>query len=100
VIAGKAVPADGRATCFGYVQTYDTKPKRRLFEVLKTQGMTANQQITFLTDGGEDIRDLPLYLNPDIGNQRNQILLNARVVCRGASAATTAPSHSGPGIAR
>jgi hypothetical protein len=65
VIAGKAVPADGRATCFGYVQTYDTKPKRRLFEVLKSQGMAANQQVTFLTDGGEDIRDLPCYLNPD-----------------------------------
>ena len=25
--------------------------------------MQANQQVTFLTDGGEDIRDLPLYLN-------------------------------------
>ena len=63
VIAGKAIPADGRPACFGYVQTYDTKPKRRLFEVLKSQGMQANQQVTFLTDGGEDIRDLPLYLN-------------------------------------
>lgn len=64
VIAGKAVPAEGRATCFGYVQTYDTKPKRRLFEVLKSHGMQDNQQVTFLTDGGEDIRDLPCYLNP------------------------------------
>jgi hypothetical protein len=63
VIAGKAIPADGRPACFGYVQTYDTKPKRRLFEVLKAQGMQANQQVTFLTDGGEDIRDLPCYLN-------------------------------------
>ena len=63
VIAGKAVPAEGRASCFGYVQTYDTKPKRRLFEVLKDQGMQANQQVTFLTDGGEDIRDVPCYLN-------------------------------------
>jgi hypothetical protein len=52
VIAGKAVPTQGRATCFGYVQTYDTKPKRRLFEVLKSQGMADNQQVTFLTDGG------------------------------------------------
>ena len=26
--------------------------------------MQANQQVTFLTDGGEDIRDLPRYLNP------------------------------------
>jgi hypothetical protein len=41
-----------------------SKPKRRLFEVLKSQGMQPNQQITFLTDGGEDVRDLPLYLNP------------------------------------
>jgi len=26
--------------------------------------MQANQQVTFLTDGGEDIRDLPRHLNP------------------------------------
>lgn len=64
VIAGKAMPADGRSSCFGYVQTYDSKPKRRLFEVLAAQGMQANQQVTFLTDGGEDIRDLPRHLNP------------------------------------
>jgi hypothetical protein len=64
VIAGKSMPADGPAKSFGFVQTYDTKPKRRLFEVLKSQGMQSNQQITFLTDGGEDVRDLPLYLNP------------------------------------
>ncbi|MGH3869286.1 MAG: hypothetical protein ACRDQ4_24910 [Pseudonocardiaceae bacterium] len=76
VIAGKSMPTDGPAKCFGYVQTYDKKPKRRLFEVLTSQGMQANQQVTFLTDGGEDIRDLPLYLNPPIGNHRNQDLLN------------------------
>jgi hypothetical protein len=46
------------------VQTYDSKPKRRLFDVLAAQGMQANQQVTFLTDGGEDIRELPHYLNP------------------------------------
>jgi len=27
--------------------------------------MAANQQVTFLTDGGEDIRELPRFLNPD-----------------------------------
>jgi len=32
--------------------------------VLASQGMQANQQVTFLTDGGEDIRDLPRHLNP------------------------------------
>lgn len=29
---GKSMPTDGPAKCFGFVQTYDTKPKRRLFE--------------------------------------------------------------------
>ena len=32
--------------CFGFVQTFDTKRKRRLFEVLKSQGFQMNQQIT------------------------------------------------------
>ncbi len=26
--------------------------------------MQTNQQVTFLTDGGDDVRELPLYLNP------------------------------------
>ena len=46
VIAGKSMPTDGPAKCFGFVQTFDTKPKRRLFEVLKSQGMQMNQQVT------------------------------------------------------
>ena len=50
-IAGTSMPADGDAK-IAYVQAFDTKPKRRLFEVLKAQGMAANQQVTFLTDGG------------------------------------------------
>ena len=64
VIAGKSMPAEGPSKCFGFVQTYDPKPKRRLFEVLRSQGMQENQQVTFVTDGGEDVRELPLYLNP------------------------------------
>jgi hypothetical protein len=64
VIAGKSMPTKGPPKCFGFVQTYDTKPKRRLFEVLKSQGMQMNQQVTFVTDGGDDVRDLPLFLNP------------------------------------
>lgn len=65
VIAGRATPAGGHPKCFGFVQTYDTKPKRRLFDLLAAQGMTANQAITFITDGGDDVRDLPLYLNAE-----------------------------------
>jgi hypothetical protein len=51
--------------CFGLVRTFDTKPKRRLFELLKGQGMQMNQQLVFLSDGGERVRDLQEYLNPE-----------------------------------
>jgi len=58
------VPADGAAKCFGFVTSYDTKPKRRLAELLKAQGLQMNQAITFLSDGGDNVRDLQLYLSP------------------------------------
>ena len=51
--------------CFAFVQTYDKKPKRRLFEMLRSQGLQMNQQVEFLSDGGEDVRNLQLYLHPE-----------------------------------
>jgi hypothetical protein len=54
----------GGQAASAWVQTYDEKPKRRLYELLRSQGMQDNQQVVFLTDGGEDIRDIPRYLNP------------------------------------
>ena len=70
VIVGKSILAFRRddeddipsSKCFGFVQTLDEKPKRRLFEVLKSQGLQMNQQLTFLSDGGDTVRDLQLYL--------------------------------------
>jgi hypothetical protein len=73
VIAGKSLLAFKRgeesqepvsSKCFAFVQTVDQKPKRRLFEVLQSQGHQLNQQITFLSDGGDTVRELQLYLNP------------------------------------
>jgi hypothetical protein len=64
-VTGTSTPTGGGpAKTFAYVQTYDSKPKRRLYELLRSQGMQDNQQVVFLTDGGEDIRDIPRYLNP------------------------------------
>lgn len=65
VIAGKSVPAEGSARRFAFVHKYDTKPRRRLFEVLKSQGLQMNQQVEFLSDGGETVRDLQSYLSPE-----------------------------------
>ncbi len=78
-IVGKSVTAAGEATCFGFVQGYDTKPKRRLFEILRAQGMQMNQQVTFLTDGGDDVRDLPLYLNPQAEHLLDWFHVTARI---------------------
>jgi hypothetical protein len=64
LIVGKSVPADGTAKCFGFVTSYDTKPKRRLADLLQAQGLQMNQAITFLSDGGDNVRDLQLYLSP------------------------------------
>jgi hypothetical protein len=65
VVTGRSTPTEGGAgKCFAFVQTFDDKPKRRLYELLRSQGMQDNQQVVFLSDGGEDVRHLPEYLNP------------------------------------
>jgi hypothetical protein len=73
VIVGKSVlefkrddpEAEQSKKCFGFVQTFDEKPRRRLFELLKSQGMAMNQQVTFLSDGGDDVRNVQQYLSPE-----------------------------------
>jgi hypothetical protein len=44
VIAGKILREEGDPKCFAFVPNYDTKPKRRLFEALKSQGLQMNQR--------------------------------------------------------
>jgi hypothetical protein len=64
VIVGRSVPEDRDARYVGLAHGYDSKPKRRLFDVLKSQGLQANQDVTFLTDGGEEIRALTEFVTP------------------------------------
>jgi hypothetical protein len=49
---------------FGFVQTLDTKSKRRLYEVLHSQDFQMNQEITFLADGDDTLRQLQLAMRP------------------------------------
>ena len=73
VIAGRSVVTFRRdpensvppSKCFGYVQTYDSKPRRRIWELMQSQGMQENQQVVFLSDGGEDVRQVREYLHPN-----------------------------------
>jgi len=55
------IPSEKR---FGFVQSYDTKPRRRLWELMKSQGMQENQQVLFLSDGGDSVRNLQAFLHP------------------------------------
>ena len=72
VIAGKSIVAFKReeaeahpsAKRFAFVQTYDTKPRRRVWELMKSQGLQENQEVLFLSDGGETVRNLQAYLHP------------------------------------
>ncbi len=63
-IVGRSMPEDGAPRYLGLAHGYDQKPKRRLFDLLRSQGLQANQDVTFLTDGGEEVRALTEYVTP------------------------------------
>ena len=65
LIVGRSMPDDRDPRYVGLVHGYDRKPKRRLFELLKAQGLQANQDVTFLTDGGEEVRSLTELVTPE-----------------------------------
>lgn len=65
LIVGRSMPEDRPNRYVGLVHGYDRKPKRRLFEVLKSQGLQPNQDVTFLTDGGEEVRSLTQMITPE-----------------------------------
>ncbi len=65
VIAGKSFSKSKEAKRFGFVQKYDEKPRHRLMDALQRQGMQANQQISFLSDGADNVRDLQYLMYPE-----------------------------------
>ena len=64
VMVGKSMAEDRGDRYFGLVQSFDQKPKRRLREVLCDQGLQMNQEITFLTDGGDSVRNIAAETSP------------------------------------
>lgn len=86
VITGKSIPDQKRAKCFGFVQDYDTKPRRRVFEVLRSQGLQANQSIEFFTDGAPTLRSLTTYLNPESTHILDWFHLTMRITVLNQSA--------------
>ena len=64
VIVGKSIPADRPDRYIGLVQSHDTKPRRRLHDVLKDQGWQENQPVRFMTDGADTVRNLTRDMAP------------------------------------
>jgi hypothetical protein len=102
VIAGKVLKPEGASKCFAFVPHVETRPKRRLFEVLKAQGLQANQRVEFLTDGGDTVRELPRDLSPESEHWLDWFHVTMRLTVLGqmtrGSAAEQAPGPA-PGDA-
>jgi hypothetical protein len=68
VIVGKSMAEERDDRYFGLDRNQDAAPKRRFCEVLRRQGLPADQPVTVLTDGGDSIRalvdDLPAGSEP------------------------------------
>ena len=64
VMVGKIMPKNQPNRYIGFVQNHDTKPRRRLYQMLKDQGWQENQHITFMMDGGDTVRNLALEMAP------------------------------------
>ena len=61
----KSVQSCKTAKVFGLVSSQDDKPKRRLYETLKSQGIKDSDGVCFLSDGGESLKKLQTNINPN-----------------------------------
>ena len=64
VVVGKSMVRGRRDRYFGLVQTYDDQPKRRIANVLREQGLSMTEEVTFLTDGADNVRKLAIDMSP------------------------------------
>lgn len=64
VVVGKSIVGDQSNRYFGLVQTHDYQPKCRVASVLREQGLPTDQDITVLTDGADNVRNLAVDMSP------------------------------------
>ena len=71
VIVGKSVvdpDEDGGVSPvrrFGFVVGHDDRPRRRLHELLLEQGVGMDREVTFMSDGGRNVRNLQWDMRPN-----------------------------------
>jgi len=65
VIVAKSFSKTESPKRLGFVQALDKKPERRLLKMLRNQGLQENQQISFLSDGADNVRELQQLMHPE-----------------------------------
>ena len=97
VIVGQSVPDERDPRYVGLAHTYDAKPKRRLFDLLRSQGLQANQDVTFLIDGGEEVRALTEFVTPEAEHVLDwfHITMRLTVLCQYARGVTNHDETAG-----
>lgn len=63
-VCGTVTRHDGGVRRFGFVPNIDTRPRRRIYDTLVSQGLAPNQLVTFLTDGAADLAGWTDLMNP------------------------------------
>jgi hypothetical protein len=95
VIAGKSMQAEGGAKCFALVHCYDTQPKRRLFEVLKSR--PSDEPIYRVPlRGGDTVRELSMYLSPESEHYLDWLHITMRLTVMGQMAKGLKGSEAAP----
>ena len=97
LIVGRSMPEDRSSRYFGLVHGYDRKPKRRLFELLREQGLQANQDVTFLTDGGQELHALIERITPGAEHVLDWFHITMRLTVLGQYAKGVARSDPAAG---
>jgi len=79
IIIGKSFSKTKPSKRFGFVQSIDNHPERRLLHMLKEQGMQENQQITFMSDGADNVRELQYIMHPEAEHVLDWFHLTMRI---------------------
>ena len=83
VVVAQSIAQDRDNRYVGLVQSFDENPKRRLHEILREQGLQMNQEITFLTDGGDTVRNRAADMSPCAEHVLDRFHLTMRLTVLG-----------------
>jgi hypothetical protein len=97
VIVAKSFSKTEPPKRLGFVQTLDKKPAERLLSMLSKQGLQPNQQITFLSDGADNLRHLQFLMHPEAEHVLDWFHITMRFTVLGQFAKGLSATDPDPG---